>query len=123
MQHAIPHHGNAIANRQSFSRIMGDDHATGTAGIENRSELTAQAQPHLHIKTGEGLIKQDNPGRWRQSAGQRQPLPLATGELVGVALLTPLQPQQLKQPGHTLTVGIPPGQTETGVLPSVQVRE
>ena len=51
MQHAIPHHDNALSNRQSFSGVMGDDHAARTAGIEHGGELSAQASPDLHIKT------------------------------------------------------------------------
>ena len=50
MQHAVPHDGNAIADRQSFSGVMGDDHAARTAGVQYGGELTAQAEPHLHIQ-------------------------------------------------------------------------
>ena len=102
---------------------MGDDHAAGATGVQHRSELTSQSQPHLHIQTGKGLIQEHNPWSWGQGSRQGQPLTLTTGQLVRIALLQSMQPQQLKQPGHPLRVGVPLGQTKTGVLPGIQMRK
>ena len=87
MQNALPHDSDAIADRQGFSRIMGDDHAAGATGVQHRSELTSQSQPHLHIQTGKGLIQEHNPWSWGQGSRQGQPLTLTTGQLVRVTLL------------------------------------
>jgi hypothetical protein len=55
---------------------------------------------HLCIESAEGLIEQEHAGLHRQGTGQRHPLPLAAGELGGVAVAVTLQLHQREQLLH-----------------------
>ena len=120
MQYPVSQHRHPIADGQRLLRVVGHDQATGANAAEHPGQLAAQPQPHLHIQVGEGFIQQQHLGLWRQSPGQRQPLPLAARKLVRIAALQALQPQQFHQPAHPAQVLAAP-QTKAGVLPGIQV--
>ena len=49
-----------------------------------RLDLVPQAQPHARIERRQGLVEQQQAGRGRERAGQRDALLLAAGELRGI---------------------------------------
>jgi hypothetical protein len=49
---AILHHSHAVADRQCLSWIVRHDQATGSAQFQDRGELAAEPETHLHIKVG-----------------------------------------------------------------------
>ena len=122
MQLPVPHHRHTITNGQRLARVVGHDQPRGSTNLQNRTEFTAQPQPHLHIQIGEGLIEQHKLGGWCQSAGQGKALLLAARELMGITQLQPLQTQQLQQPGCTAVV-LARSQTEASVLPRREMGE
>ena len=93
---SIPQHRHTAANGHGLLGVMGHQHAAGPAGTENGGQFTAQAQTHLHIEIGEGLVQKHHGRRWRQSSGQSEALPLPAGELMGIARPELLQAQQLQ---------------------------
>ena len=122
MEQAISHHGHTIADRQGFTWIVGHDHTTGAAGLQHSAQFAAKAQTNLDIQAGKRFIQQDHLGRRRKRTGERKALALPSGQLMGEALLEPLNSKQLEQPGHTTGVS-PSLQAEAGVVPGRQVRE
>ena len=115
-------HGHAVADGQGFLGVVGHDHAAGAATGQHTGQLGPQPQAHLHVEVGEGFIQQHQGAAGGQGPGQGQALPLAAGELVGIALLQPLEAQQLQQPGGTAAVLAAP-QPEAGIAPGVEVGE
>ena len=122
MQAAGFEHGHAIADGQRLLRVVGHDQAAGTAAGQHPGQFGTQPQPYLHIEVGEGFIQEHQRAARRQGAGEGQALALATGELVGVAALEPLQAQQLQQPGGATAV-LAVAQPEGGVAPGIEVGE
>ena len=122
MQFPIPHHRHTVTDGQGLSGIVGHDQPCGSAHLQNRTEFTAQPQPHFHIEVGERLIQQHKLRSRCQSPGKGQALLLAARELMGVSLIQPLQTQQLQQPGCAAVV-LAGTQPETGVLPGREMGE
>ena len=115
-------HGHPIADRHRLLGVMGDDHPAGAATGEDAGELSAQAQAHLDVQVGEGLIQQHQGAARGQGAGQGQPLALTAGEFVGIAALEALQAEQLQQPGRTAGV-LAALEAKAGVAPGIEVGE
>ena len=112
--------GHLIRDRQRLLGIMGDKQGTGAAGGQHGRQLAPQPLPHLHVQVGEGLIQQHHAGLGRQGPGQGEPLPLASGEFMGIAVLQPLQAEQGKQPAHPIG-SLSPAQAEAGIGHGVEM--
>ena len=60
---------------------MSDEHTGDVNFVMQLAQPAAQFQPDLGVQRAEGFVEQQNAGLDRQGAGQRNPLPLASGEL------------------------------------------
>ena len=122
VQYTVPHHRHTVTDSQGLTGVVGHDQPSGSANLENGTEFTAQAQPHLHIKIGEGLIQQHQLRGRCQGSGQSKALLLSTGQLMGIAQLKPLQAEQFQQPCRSAVVLTGP-QSEASVLPGGEMGE
>ena len=90
-------------------------------------DLVAQLHPHLGVQRGERLVEQQHARLDGERAGQRDPLLLAAGELVGVAvglLGEAHQVQHLAGRGRRSRLALPRSlQSERDVVERGQVRE
>ena len=61
-----------------------------------------QVLAHLRVERAEGLVEQQHLRLHRQRPGQRHPLPLAAGELGGIAVGEPVELDQAQQLVHAV---------------------
>ena len=66
------------------------------------AQPAAQLLAHLGVERAERLVEQQHARLDRQRPGQGHALPLAAGELRGIALGEALELDQLEQPHHPL---------------------
>ena len=90
-------------------------------------EPPAEVLADLRVERAERLVQQQDLGAGRQGARERDPLPLASGELVGVALGEVRELDELEQlvdaPAPRATLLLPHAETELHVLRHGHVAE
>ena len=97
------HHADPARHRHRLFLVVGDDdegHAEAALQL-HQFELRAFAQ--LLVERGQRLVEQQHLRPPRQRARQRHALPLAAGQLIGLALL---QPVELDQRHHLGDAGV-----------------
>ena len=99
LQPAGAHHADPVGHRQRLRLVVGDEDG-GDAELElEPADLLAQLHPHLGVERRQRLVEQQHPRAQGERAGQRDPLLLAAGELVRVAVAVVGQADQLQQLG------------------------
>jgi hypothetical protein len=78
---AFVHHCNPVGNFQRLFLIVGDEHAGDVHFVVQLAQPAAQLQTDLRVQRAERFVEQQDAGFDRQSACQRDPLALASGEL------------------------------------------
>ena len=109
---AVLHNGNTVGNGQSLLLIVchidGGDAQPPLQFFDDGTHL----HPKLGVQIGKGLIHEQYAGFYNKGTGQRYPLLLAAGKLVGLAVCQMAdlhQFQSLVYPGFDLVGGNVPG--------------
>ncbi|CFE43556.1 Uncharacterised protein [Mycobacterium tuberculosis] len=90
-------YGDAVGHIQRFGLIVGDQHRGDMHLVVQAAQPGTQLFAHLGIECAERLVEQQHLRIDRQRPGQRHPLSLPTGELIGVAALKSAQAHHLQQ--------------------------
>ncbi len=85
-------YGDAVGHIQRFGLIVGDQHRGDMHLVVQAAQPGTQLFAHLGIECAERLVEQQHLRIDRQRPGQRHPLSLPTGELIGVAALKSARP-------------------------------
>ena len=100
---ACVHDGQAVDEPTHDGEVVGDKncgHAVGTA----KAPYGVQYEPlRRHVQAGRGLVEHDHARPQREGHGERHPLLLAAGELVGVGIEQAWYPSEtslVECPGH-----------------------
>jgi hypothetical protein len=106
---------------------VGDEQGGGAHVDLDPADLVAELDPDLGVEGRERLVEQQHGGLDRERAGQRDPLLLAAGQLVGVAVLLGPQSDQVQHvAGAGAALGARPAaqlEPEGHVVEHGQVRE
>ena len=79
----VAQHGDPVAQHQRLGLVVGDvDHGAADPRVQ-RLELGPRLHPQLDVQIGQRLVEQEHVGLAYQRPRQRDPLPLAAGELAG----------------------------------------
>ena len=90
------HDTHPVGDRQRLLLVVGDEEGGGADVDLDPADLVAQLHPDLGVEGGQRLVEQQHGGLDRERPGQRDPLLLATGELVGVAVLLGAETDQVE---------------------------
>ena len=99
LDHALVHHHDAVGHRERFFLVVRHHDGGHAEPALQRLDLVAQAQPHARIERGERLVEQQQAGRGRERARERDALLLAAGELHRIFLALLRQADQRQQFG------------------------
>ena len=75
------------------------------------------------VERGERLVEEDDIGSGGEGAGERDPLHLTAGELLGPRLRPTLEPDEFEDLGNPLLDSRLPAQSEGDISVDIQVRE
>ena len=75
----------SLGERERLVLVVGDENRRGAGGGENAYDVAAQRGAQRLVERAEGLVEQHDAGSDGERPGQRDPLLLAAGELVGIA--------------------------------------
>ena len=94
---AVAEDGDPVAHRQRLLLVVGDE-AEGDADLAlDLLELDLHLAAQLEVESAERLVEQQHLGPVDQGPGERDPLPLAAGELGRPAVAVPAQPDGLQR--------------------------
>ena len=97
---ALLHDDDAVGDGHGLGLVVRDVHGRDACLLLDATDLGAHVHAELGIQVGEGLVKEKDAGLDDQGSGQGHALLLATGELVGHAVLHALQAHHLEDVGH-----------------------
>ena len=97
---AVVHHHDAVGDLERLLLVVRDEHAGDVDLVVQPPQPAAQFLAHLGVERAEGLVEQQHLGLDRQRARQRDALPLAAGELRGIAIAEPVELHELQQIAH-----------------------
>ena len=90
-------HHHPVGELQRLLLVVGDEDG-GVAGlVVDLAQPAAQILAHLGVERAERLVEQQHARLDRQRAGKRDALPLAAGELGGIALVQARQLDEVEQ--------------------------
>ena len=101
------HHDDAIGHFQRLLLVVRDEHAGHMHFVVETPQPAAQLLPNPRVERAERLVQQQHARLDGERARKRDPLPLAAGELVRIAVGEPVELHQLEQRHHLLR-GSPP---------------
>ena len=81
-----PHHSDAVADGQCVGPVVGDQQGRRGRQAQDVRDLGAQPTAQIGVEAGERLVEQHEARPWGEGTGERDPLALAAGQLVGVAV-------------------------------------
>ena len=116
---AVAHDGDDVGQRQRLLLVVGDEQGAGAGGAQDGAHLFAQRGAQRGVEGGERLVEQHHIGVGGQRPGERDPLALAAGQLVGVRAGAIGEADQFEALADTLTVRLP----EPDVAHHAEVRE
>ena len=122
---ALVHQHHAVGHGERFFLVVRDHHAGNAQLALQLADFAAQLGAHLGIERGQRLVQQQQTRAWRQCAGQRNALLLATRQLRRIALrlrTQTYQSQHLLHPGLHLRRRLAP-ETKRHILGRRQVRK
>lgn len=97
---ALVEHRDPIGDIQRLGLVVGDQHRGHVHLVVQPAQPGAQVLAHLGVQRAERLVEQQHLRVDGQRPRQRHPLPLPTGQLVGVAALKTAQPHHFQQIVH-----------------------
>jgi hypothetical protein len=104
-QPAGPHDRDPVRERQRLVLVVGDVQHGAPGGREHLGQLVEELVAQGPVERSERLVEHQQPGAWRERAGQRDPLLLPAGQLGDPPVLEPAQrdqPEHLVDPGAHL---------------------
>ncbi len=85
LQLAVFQHADVIAHGKGLGLIMGHQHGTDTAGLENVAHFSRESAAQFTIEIGEGFIQQQQTRVGSHGPSQRNALLLTAGQLMRIA--------------------------------------
>ena len=82
----LVHDHHAVGHFERLLLVVGDQQAGDVDGVVQPPQPAPQPLADLGVERAEGLVEQQHLGFDGQGASQRHPLPLAAGELAGIAV-------------------------------------
>ena len=119
------HDGHAVTEGQGFFLVVRDQNRGHAGQAQQSPEILASGVAQPGVQVGKGFVQEEQGGTGGQRAGQRDPLLLPPGELMGSATFEhgeAHQGQGFAGAGEPLRAG-QVGQAERDVLQHAQVRE
>ena len=101
LQASISHHAHPVSRGEGLLPVVGDEHRGRAALAQDALHLSPHLLPHGGVQVAEGLVEQDDHRPGRDGPGQRDPLLLSAGQLMGVASF------QTAEPGYRHHLGGP----------------
>jgi hypothetical protein len=99
---AFVHHDQLLGDVHRLLLVMGDEDRRHVHLLVEAAQPGAQVLADLGVEGAEGLVEQQHLRFHRQCPSQRHALPLAAGELVGIALGEPVELDQSQQLVHSV---------------------
>ncbi len=82
LDHPLAHHRDVVGHGERLALVVGDvDEGEADPALDG-AKLGAHVLPQLEVERGEGFVEQQHRGLGAKGSGDRDPLPLAAGELV-----------------------------------------
>ena len=97
-QPALVQHPDPVAHRHRLDLVVGDEEEGGAERALQVLQLRAQHLAQLGVEVRQRLVHQEHRRVAHDGAADRDPLHLAAGELVGLALEQVLDAQHLRRP-------------------------
>ncbi|SPZ06525.1 Uncharacterised protein [Pseudomonas aeruginosa] len=97
LDHALVHHHDAVGHFHRFFLVVGDEHRGQVDLLVQARQPAAQLLAYLGVEGAEGFVEEQDLRLHRQRAGQGDTLPLATGELLGIAVGEPVELHHVEQ--------------------------
>ena len=85
-QLALVHYAYPIGQRKGFLLIVGNQQGGDVFLAENVAQLAGQGTAQVQVQTGKGFIQQEQGGAGCQCPCQCDPLLLAAGQFMGIAV-------------------------------------
>src|ERR1044071_5309362 len=95
------HHDHRVGNRERLVLIVGHVKRADADFLDQLLELHAHFFTQLGVQVAERLVEQNQPRLQREAARQRDPLLLAAAQLGRIALIAPLQANQIQRRHHS----------------------
>ena len=105
LQPAIREHQHPVAHRERVVLVVGDVNKGGAKDVVKASQLLPHRDPQVGVQVAQRFIQQEDPRFADDGAAERNPLPLATAQLAGIAteeLANAEQPADLLYLGRSL---------------------
>ena len=94
LQDAVLEHGDPVAHRHGLDLVVGDVDGGGAQPALQLGDVRAGLHPELGVQVRQRLVHQEDRRLADDGAAHRDPLPLATGERLGLAVEVLLQVEQ-----------------------------
>ena len=99
LDHAVVHHGDAVADRVRLLLVVGDEDGGEPEPLLQFAQLAAHLDPQLGVEVGQRLVEQQHLRLDGDGARQRDALLLAAGELRRTAVGEMRQADQIERGG------------------------
>ena len=94
---ALVHHHHAVGDFERLFLVVGDEDRGDVDFGMQRAQPLPQFLAHLGIERAERLVEQQDARLDRERARQRDALPLAAGQLAGIAVGQPVELHEIQQ--------------------------
>ena len=94
---ALVHDNHAVGDFERLFLIVSDEDRGDVDFGMQRAQPLPQLLPHLRIERAKRLVEQQDARLDRERAGERDALPLAAGQLAGIAVGQPVELHQIQQ--------------------------
>ena len=94
---ALVEHRDPVGDVERLLLVVGDQHGGHVDLVVQPAQPLPQVGAHLGVEGAERLVEEQHLGVDREGPGQGHPLALAAGELGRVAVLEPVEPDDLEQ--------------------------
>ena len=94
---SMVHHHHLVGEFEGLLLVVRHEHAGHTDLVVELPQPLPQFHPHLGVERAEGLIEQEDLRPDGERPGEGHPLPLAAGELRGLATAEAVEPHEVQQ--------------------------
>ena len=86
LEQALAHDGDPLAHRHGLDLVVGDVDHRGPEALVEAGDLGARLDAQLGVEVGQRLVHEEHRGLADDGPAERDALPLAAGELLGLAV-------------------------------------
>ncbi len=126
LKDALVHDEDPVGHRHGLDLIVGDVDDGGTKAAMKLADLGSHRDAQLGVQIGQRFVEQEQLGLAHDRPPHRHALPLAAGQLLGLAVQQVVEPENvggLPYPGFDLGFGeLPDLESEAHVLADAHVR-